>query len=212
MKSKLIPVFPLDIVVFPGESIPLHIFESQYQELLRVVEDGTFDTFGINTVLNGTLQPIGTEVKISQIKNYYADGRRDIEVRGIGRYLLEQYDKEMPGYEFPGGRVIELSEPEMQEDFDGEELKSQISELFTLLNIRERMPIQSLPFYSFTWAPFIGLPVEKRYQLLKSNDEKQRRVMIRQHVDQVLPVLRETERIKEKVSSNGHFSELRPEV
>lgn len=212
MKSKLIPIFPLDIVVFPGESIPLHIFESKYQELLRVVEDGTFETFGVNAVLNGNLQPIGTEVQLSQIKNYYADGRRDIEVRGIGRYLLEQYDNEMNSYEFPGGKVIELSEPELPEDFEGEELKLQISELFTLLNIRERMPIQSLPFYSFTWAPFIGLPVEKRYQLLKTNDERQRRLLIKQHVDQVLPVLRETERVKEKVQSNGHFSELRPEV
>jgi Lon protease-like protein len=207
MNSRQIPIFPLDIVVFPGEIIPLHIFEPRYLSLVNLLKDGEFDSFGISPILQNKIQRIGTTAVLVETKNEMPDGRVDIEVRAMKRFLLEEYDQEMAGYPFPGGRIIELPEPAEVEIIENEGLKTRIAELFQLLNIREKMPILSLPFYSYTWAPYIGMPVEKRYELLKMNTEKERQAYIEDHVSQILPILIETEQIRQKVESNGHFPE-----
>lgn len=207
MNNRQIPIFPLDIVVFPGEIIPLHIFEPRYLDLVKKLREGVFDSFGINTQLHHDLQPVGTSMVLTEIKKEYSDGRIDIEVRGISRYLLEHFHTAMPGYQFPGGQVIDFPEDQGDHPIENEPLKQQIAELFKLLNIREKMPILTLPFHSYTWAPYIGLPLEKRYVLLKTTDEKERQAFIQKHVDQILPVLKEAEEVKKKVQSNGHLPE-----
>ena len=32
--SRLLPLFPLQLVVFPGSAVPLHIFEERYKEMV----------------------------------------------------------------------------------------------------------------------------------------------------------------------------------
>ena len=32
--SNLVPLFPLDVVLFPGSPLPLHIFEPRYKEMI----------------------------------------------------------------------------------------------------------------------------------------------------------------------------------
>jgi len=210
MNVKEIPVFPLDIVVFPGEIIPLHIFEPRYRELIRELRQGRFDVFGVSPVLGKKLQRIGTVMVLTEVKTEYPDGRMDIEARALNRYLLEEYEEEMAGFLFPGGRVIDIPEPEGEAVMDNEPLKQKVADLFQLLKIREKMPVLSLPFHSYTWAPYIGLPIEKRYQLLKMNNEAERQTFIEEHVDGILPVLREAEAVKQKVQSNGHFHGFKP--
>ena len=208
MNTKRIPIFPLDIVVFPGEIIPLHIFEPRYRELVQLLQGGEMERFGISPVLKGQVQRIGTNMILLDVTKTYPDGRMDIEVRALDRYLLEEYDDEMAGYTFPGGLVIDIPDHENGTDHENQSLKEKVAELFQLLKIREQMPVMSLPFHSYTWAPYIGLPIEKRYELLKLNAEPERQQFILEHVDQILPILREAEVIKHKVKSNGHFPEL----
>jgi Lon protease-like protein len=37
---KHLPIFPLPLVMVPGELVPLHIFEERYRKMLRDVEAG----------------------------------------------------------------------------------------------------------------------------------------------------------------------------
>ena len=37
---QFLPLFPLQIVVFPGEDLNLHIFEPRYKELIKDCEEG----------------------------------------------------------------------------------------------------------------------------------------------------------------------------
>ena len=46
MNPARIPLFPLDIVLFPGQAMPLHIFEPRYREMTRHCID-TQSPFGI---------------------------------------------------------------------------------------------------------------------------------------------------------------------
>ena len=46
MNPARIPLFPLDIVLFPGQAVPLHIFEPRYRQMTRHCID-TQSPFGI---------------------------------------------------------------------------------------------------------------------------------------------------------------------
>jgi len=205
MTASTTPVFPLDLVVFPGEIIPLHIFEPRYIDLIRSLDNGEFESFGLVPVINKQMRPVGTSVVLKEIKKRYPKGKMDVEVRAIDRFVIEKYHDKMPGHSFPGADIVKLPEPAAVPSAVDEEVKSKLSELFQLLNIREKMPVMSLPFYSFTWAPYIGLPVEQRYELLSTSKEERRRELVIRHIDQILPVLKEAEQVRHKVQSNGHF-------
>ncbi len=83
MPARL-PLFPLDLVVFPGEHVPLHIFEPRYRQLLAdcLAGDGRF---GITATLPPRPGALGTATSIRGA-DPLPDGRSNIVVRGEGRF------------------------------------------------------------------------------------------------------------------------------
>ena len=80
-------LFPLHIVLFPGASYPLHIFEERYKEL--VTESlRQRQPFGINLVDGGRMFEVGCRVLVTRILKEYDDGRRDVVVTGSTRYRV----------------------------------------------------------------------------------------------------------------------------
>ena len=62
-----LPLFPLKLVVYPGEQLNLHIFEPRYKQLIREAEhNGT--TFGIPAFIEENVMDIGTEIKLLSIE------------------------------------------------------------------------------------------------------------------------------------------------
>ena len=67
---NFIPVFPLSIVVYPGEALNLHIFEPRYRQL--ILECATSGKpFGIPVVLDNKLRELGTLVEVTEISKTY---------------------------------------------------------------------------------------------------------------------------------------------
>ena len=62
----------------------------------------------------------------------------------------------------------------------------------------------------FDVAHHIGFSTEQEYQLLATTSELERQEMVQDHLDTILPVVLETERLKERVRLNGHFKNLTP--
>jgi len=60
-----LPMFPLELVAFPGEELPLHIFEQRYQQLIEDCEEERV-TFGIPTYINKRLE-YGTEMELLKV-------------------------------------------------------------------------------------------------------------------------------------------------
>ncbi len=90
-----LPLFPLQIVVFPGEEVPLHIFEPRYRQLVRDMNDAD-EPFGIALLRRGgqaeETHEIGCSVRIEQTEPF-ADGRFNIICRGEQRFrILERLD------------------------------------------------------------------------------------------------------------------------
>jgi len=79
--TKFIPIFPLNIVVYPGENLNLHIFEPRYIQLIKdcLAEN---KPFGIPSVQKTGISELGTTVKILSIENEKENGEMDIKTIG----------------------------------------------------------------------------------------------------------------------------------
>ena len=92
MPLKL-PLFPLNTVLFPGMTLPLHIFEPRYREMVNLCL-ASRQPFGVALIQTGpevggpaTPHPIGTYGAISRVERL-PDGRLNIEVVGQERFRL----------------------------------------------------------------------------------------------------------------------------
>ncbi len=94
MAAALIPLFPLEVVVFPRTALPLHIFEERYK---KMVTEAIADTSEFGVVLakaNGIVNA-GCAVTIEKLVHTYADGRMDILTRGSRRFEVGAIDQEL---------------------------------------------------------------------------------------------------------------------
>jgi hypothetical protein len=64
--TNFIPIFPLALVVYPGEELNLHIFEPRYKQLIKECFEQK-KNFGIPSVLNEKMADLGTLVEIGEI-------------------------------------------------------------------------------------------------------------------------------------------------
>lgn len=202
----MIGIFPLGLVIFPESVIQLHIFEQKYKNLINdcINRDSQF---GVNIVLASKIQKVGCTAKIVEILKKYPDGKMDILVRGISKYLIInqrvgnrdyleadiEYLEDKPGY--PDSGMID----------DCVNLYNSIAKEIKSLNLDT---IDSSIFFSLSPSYFFaqkaGLTNEQKYYLLQLNSEKDRLKFIYDHLSQIEPYLRETEIIDRIIKSDGY--------
>ncbi len=109
------------------------------------------------------------------------------------------------------GGIIELVEDVQNED---PALKVRIVEhlrqLYEILGLSSLFMELAPDFKSYDIAHHLGFTMEKEYELLQCESEQERQLLIVEHLEQILPVINQTERLKEKARMNGHFKNLTP--
>ncbi|MCB2213247.1 LON peptidase substrate-binding domain-containing protein [bacterium] len=91
-RQNIIPLFPLEKVLYPGMAMPLHIFEERYKELINLCVSER-RSFGILHGLDVQQPVIGTTARVEKVLNRYDDGRMDILVVGEERFEVRQVFK-----------------------------------------------------------------------------------------------------------------------
>ena len=86
-----IPLFPLDVVLFPETALPLHIFEDRYKEMIRECLAKKI-AFGVVRAQREGLAVIGCTAEIVRVLERYNDGRLDILCQGSERFEIENLD------------------------------------------------------------------------------------------------------------------------
>jgi Lon protease-like protein len=205
--TNFIPIFPLSIVVFPGEKVHLHIFEPRYKQLVNECFE-TKKTFGIPSVVNNRLQEMGTLVQVSDIVQTYENGEMDIKTEGLRIFRILEVIKQVPDKLYSGAIV---NYPE-NDDAGNRELMQKVvngvKQLHRLLNITKDFKKPEEKLHSYDVGHHAGLSLEEEYELLGLMKELQRQEYIKRHLQKVLPMLMEMEQLKEKVKLNGHFRNL----
>lgn len=206
---RLLPLFPLNLVVFPGEKLNLHIFEPRYRQLVTdCLETG--QTFGIPPYLNEQVQPIGTEMRLLKVERAYPGGESDIRTLAVGRFRLHDMLREAPGKLYAAGYVQDLPDTAAEDPQLKQRISQQVEQLYGVLGL-QKLFIELPPNYrTFDVAHHLGLSTEQEYELLQLGTEPERQQYVLRHLEQVLPVVLETERLKERVRQNGHFKHLTP--
>ena len=206
--TNFIPIFPLNIVVYPGESLNLHIFEPRYKELVKECFTNN-RPFGIPPVVNSNVAEFGTLVSNIEIVKEYENGEMDIITKGTHVFRILELIKKIPGKLYSGAIV---NYPENSEEYARRDLMQiviiAVRELHRMLNITKdfRKPDEELKAYDL--AHHAGLSLEEEYDLLGLFREEQRQEYLKRHLGKVLPVIAEMEVLKERVKQNGHFKNL----
>lgn len=99
-----LPMFPLNLFLFPGETTKLYIFEERYKQLVdECVENGA--AFGIPYIEKGRIQKFGCEVKINRILKNYENGGLDILVEGTAIFRLLEFTEVLKPKLYGAGQV-----------------------------------------------------------------------------------------------------------
>lgn len=182
-----LPIFPLPLVLFPGEMIPLHIFEPRYREMLADIGPvgGRFGLIYFEPQDGFTIRPderaVGTIAEIAQ-SELMDDGRSNIVAVGIERFRLIEYVD--GSKEYFQANVATFSD-EHREDSELEHLATEAFDLFTRVT-RAAHKMSGSPgsapelkmtdheTLSFLIAAGFGFDNEKKYQLLIDDDTEER--------------------------------------
>ena len=206
--TNFIPVFPLGIVVYPGETVNLHIFEPRYKQLINECY-GEAKPFGIPTVIDNRLSEMGTLVKITELVKVHESGEMDIRTQGLRVFRVLELIRSVPDKLFSGAIV---NYPDNIEGPGKRDLMQRVvnalRELHRMLNIEKNFQKPDEELASYDIAHHIGLSLEQEYELLGLLREEQRQEYIKRHLGKVLPVIAEMETLKERVKLNGHFKNL----
>ncbi|GAB3223748.1 LON peptidase substrate-binding domain-containing protein [Hymenobacter seoulensis] len=205
----MLALFPLNLVVFPGEKLNLHIFEPRYRQLVHDCLQENI-SFGIPPYINNGVSTLGTEMRLISVVNNYPNGEMDIKTRAVGLFRIEEFYREAPGKLYAGAEVESVADDNTPDPALRTRIHALVQELYELLGLRRLLLELAPDFRVYDIAHHVGMSTEQEFQLLEAATEQERQQLILDHLLHVLPVLQETEKLKERVRLNGHFKNLTP--
>jgi uncharacterized protein len=205
--TNFIPIFPLGVVVYPGEDLNLHIFEPRYKQLIKECTDQK-KSFGIPTVIEKKLQDHGTRVEITEISKVYDNGEMDIKTRGVQVFRILELIKEIPDKLYSGAIVNYPDNHQQGKPALMQKVLAGVHDLHKLLKVTKEYNKREEELTSYDIAHHVGLSLQQEYELLALFDEKQRQEYLKRHLAKVIPTVAVMEQLKEKIKLNGHFKEL----
>ena len=205
--TNFVPIFPLGIVVYPGESLNLHIFEPRYKQLINECHTAN-KPFGIPTVIDNRMQDYGTVVRIKEISKVHDAGEMDIKTEGEKVFRVLEVIKEIPDKLYSGAIVNYPVNHERGSDEMMRRLLSTVKELYKLLKVEKDFKKNEADLNCYDLAHHVGFSLQEEYEFLNLMHERQRQEYLKRHFQKVIPLVAEMENLKEKVKLNGHFKNL----
>ena len=205
--TNFIPIFPLHIVVFPGENLNLHIFEPRYKQLINECFQQK-KPFGIPAVINNELKDYGSLVYVKEIAQTYTNGEMDIKTRGDKVFRVLEIVKDIPDKLYSGAIV---NYPHNELKGDDQVMKSLVHKMKNLhlsLQVKKDFYKPESKLTSYDIAHHSGLTLQQEYELLQLTQERQRQEYLKRHFEATLPAVDQMKQLREKILMNGHFKNL----
>jgi Lon protease-like protein len=205
MKPIRIPLFPLNVVLLPGSTLPLHIFEHRYRVMVRrCLSEGI--EFGIILATDKGVATVGCTAAITQRLKEHSDGRCEIltEGRSVFRVveLLEEKEYREALVEYLAEDITPISKAELQQK-EGE-LLGVFQECHALLYDQPWVTTSKEKHgdISYRMAARLPLNLEERQTILEFRAEPERQDFLIQWMTAIVPRLIE-QRLRRNISSNG---------
>jgi ATP-dependent Lon protease len=202
MQQGLLPLFPLQVVLFPRTPLSLHIFEDRYKEMIGEAIR-THTEFGVVLARQDGILNTGCTATVEKVLKEYPDGRLDVLTLGRRRFeilLLNEEQAYLRGaVEFfdddePAPASAELAQR-------AREFHQALWELWEGGLFPD--PAQQDPQLSFQLAQIID-DLDFRQQLLRLRSEAVRMKKLVEFLEQYLPKKRLTAQVKRVAPLDGH--------
>lgn len=196
-------LFPLSVVLLPGEVAPLHIFEERYKLLFSELMDG--GEFGTILVEEEGLRERGCSARLAQLIERLDDGRLNVLVQGARRFrLLEILEPEDLGATYLTG-VVEFfddEEPEASQELVANALEA-FRRMLLLMDVQSpREPAGEGPL-SFRLAAAVDFGAPLKQELLEAVSEQQRLETLITIMETLSPRLELRRRRERAIRGNG---------
>ena len=197
-----LPLFPIGLVLFPGVSLPLHLFEPRYRQLLTDVRasDSRFGIVCPPVGVNERTLPVGLAGCVAEVTEVESldDGRSNILVVGRERFALEGVAVDtapylvadiapLPDIAAPGGLALSLM---------ADELRSHFVRVVTAVHVLADDPTAALPTLpddptqlAWTVASMVEMELVHRQRLLEERSPLLRVERVNALLRTVLPDL-----------------------
>jgi Lon protease-like protein len=200
MASRLIPLFPLRVVVFPRTPLPLHIFEERYKEMMGNAMRGQSD-IGIVLAKEEGIVNAGCTVRIEKLLHTYPDGRMDLLTRGQDRFQILDINQEksylQATVEFFDDDDIAAIPADLRD-----RALANYNALRALMHAEECGADLDDPQLSFQLAQVLP-DLDFLHSLQRDRSETGRLRQLNQYLEQYIPRQRTIERVKAAAPTNG---------
>jgi len=207
--KKIIPIFPLSLVVFPLSRYPLHIFEPRYKKLINHCRKGKTG-FGIVTTVDKEFHEIGCYVEIDEVLDLSESGEMKVIIRGVERFkMTEKWLNHETGYY--------IAEVELYDDLRYSynpilflEAKNIFQQLIKRINYElddsfwNNLVLSDLK--SFKLAEKSGFSLAQQLALLEFRDEGERLNYIIAHLQQLEKYLDAKSSITKLTINDGYIN------
>ena len=196
----LLPLFPLEVVLLPGASLPLHIFEERYKLMIgEAVEQHS--EFGVVMAKEGGIAHVGCTAGVERVVQRYPDGRLDIATRGRRRFeilFLDEQESYLRG-------AVHFFEDDPETGASGDavgRLEAMFEKVAPLLPSPQEGSADG-PSGAFRIAAALPLEVEFKQRLLGSHSEAERVEWLSQYLEKLGPRLELARRVERRARGNG---------
>lgn len=203
---RSLPLFPLELVLYPRERLPLHIFEPRYKEMAQYCmrEDRPF---GVVLSEDEEIEEVGTTARIARVINRYDDGRMDLLVVGQKRFRIDQIYEER-SYLTADVETLEETEEPVERGMR-ERAITQHMKLLELVGHTVRPSLyENVDRLSYLLAQNAGLEAQQKQRVLEMPSENERIAYLVRHFESLIPRVEEQESVRQRIQSDGHFKDF----
>jgi Lon protease-like protein len=203
MTMRRIPLFPLNVVLFPGTLLPLHIFEPRYKRMIRDVM-ASEEPFGVVLSRENGMATTGCTATVRRVVRNYDDGRMDILTLGESAYRIGELHKENEYLE----ATVELLADDSQTGPPAvaKDLITLFVDCHLLLHESPSADINmddlADALLSYRIASDLPLELETLQELLETRVEAERRSKLVTRLNQLLPQLVQIQQMRSKAAAN----------
>lgn len=196
----MIPIFPLELVLFPGAPLPLHIFEPRYKEMIGecLAKD---QPFGMVRAKESSLSAIGCSATILNVLKKYEDGRLDIATEGGRRFEIVQVNQERSFLQ------AEVTYFEDEPSLPGRSAVDAVVQLHEQLFAVLGQPVdiaRDTELLSFHLANELPVDLDFKQALLEMKSESERIETLTEYYQATIPKVEKTLQVRQRASGNGH--------
>ncbi len=207
MGPDRIPLFPLNVVLLPGATLPLHIFEPRYRQMVRRCVDEKSE-FGILLGLPKGIVRVGCTAQVTEVLKRYNDGRMDIITVGRSPFRIT---KLINADAYAKDALLE-GDVDLLDDRDARvdaRMRSELSRLYEVCHTLvfddypKNIEAEAPEYLSFVVAATLPLDLMWKQQVLELRSEADRQERLVGYLREWAPHLQKQEKSRARAGGSG---------